>query len=77
MRDKFILEIYDDDGELVTSNVYKSFRQIQNKTGIEYHNCRTIYSICSNDVQPKFLHKTLQKLLKRVKIKDISTLSLI
>jgi len=77
MRDKFILEIYDDDNKLVTSTVYKSYRDIALKTGIDYHNVRTLYSICNNDVQPLYLHKTLKKLIKRVKIKDINQLSLL
>lgn len=77
MRDKYILEIYDDENNLVTSTIYKSFREIGKKTGIEYHNCRTIYSMSMDDVSPKYLHKTLKRLYKRVRIKDINTLTLI
>ena len=77
MKDKFILGIYDDEQNLITSNVYKSYRAIGLKTGIDYHNCRTIHSICMGDVKPKYLHKTLKLLMKRVKIKDLHPLSLL
>jgi len=77
MRDKFILEIYDDENKLVTSTVYKSYRDIALKTGIDYHNVRTLYSISNNEIQPLYLHRTLQKLIKRVKIKDINQITLI
>jgi hypothetical protein len=77
MKDKFILEIYDDENNLITTTVYKSYRAIGLKTGIDYHNCRTIHSICMGDVKPKYLHKTLKRLLKRVKIKVIQTVTLI
>ena len=77
MKDKFILEIYDDENNLITSNVYKSYRAIGLKTGIDYHNCRTIHSICIGDVTPKYLHKTLKRLMKRVKIKDLHPLALL
>ena len=61
MKDKFILEIYDDEDNLITSTVYKSYKDICEKTNIEYHNCRTIHSICMGDVQPKYVHKTLKQ----------------
>jgi hypothetical protein len=77
MKNKFILEIYDDENNLITTTVYKSYRAIGLKTGIAYHNCRTIHSICMGDVKLKYLHKTLKRLLKRVKIKDIQTVTLI
>jgi len=77
MRDKFILEIYDDENKLVTSTVYKSYRDIALKTGIDYHNVRTIHSICNKDIDPLYLHKTLKKLIKKVKIKDINQFSLL
>jgi hypothetical protein len=77
MKDKFILEIYDDENNLITSTVYKSYRQIAAKTGLAYHNCRTIHSICTGETEPKYLHKTLKKLMKRIKIKDLGVITLL
>lgn len=70
MKDKFILEIYDDDENLLSSEKMKSYRDIQEKTGIEYHNCRTINYICSGKMVKKFTHPTLNSLMKRIKIYD-------
>ena len=77
MRDKFILEIYDDDNKLVSSTVYKSFRDISLKTSIDYHNVRSLYGISNNEIKPLYLHKTLKKLIKKVKIKDLNQITLI
>jgi hypothetical protein len=77
MKDKFVVEIYDENEELLTSTVYKSFKQISAETEIDYHNCRTIYSHTIGETTPKYVHRTLKKLLKTVKIKDIDITMLI
>ena len=72
MRNKLILELYDDNEELTDTIPCKSFKEIAIKTGMDYHNCRTIYSYCTGEKTPKYTHRTLKKLLKKVKILDNS-----
>ena len=69
MKDKFILELYNGD-ILISSEKMKSYRQIEEKTGIAYHNCRTINLICTGKITKKFVHPTLMHLMKKVKIID-------
>lgn len=70
MKLKFILEIYDNEGKLLSSEKVPSYRAIEKKTGIQYHNCRSINHICTGKLKKKFTHSTLDSLLKRVKIFD-------
>jgi hypothetical protein len=69
MKDKFILELYNND-ILISREKMKSYRQIEEKTGIAYHNCRSINLICTGKMIKKFVHPTLKDLMKKVKIID-------
>jgi len=74
MKDKFLLELYDDEGIIISTSVFKSYRAIALKTGIDYHNVRTIHQINIKEIDPIYLHKTLKRLTKKVKILDMPIL---
>ena len=70
MKEKFILEIYNENDELQSTTKCKSYVAIGTLTNIDYHNCRKIHLICIGKNKPKFLHPVLKELIKRVKILD-------
>ena len=71
MKVKYILELYDNDGELISSDKYKTYREIAQITNEEYHNCRAIHMIGNGTSKKKFLHPTLLKLQMKMKIIDL------
>ena len=70
MRDKFILETYDN-GELIDTQVYKTYKQIAHDINTSYMCTRTINHITEGRQTKKFTHKELTEMLKRYKIRDI------
>ena len=71
MRDRFIVNMYDENEELKSSIVCKSYRQIAKETGEEYHVCRNIHLIGNGTIVKKFVHPMMKKLQKRLQILDI------
>ena len=71
MRDKFILETYNEDGEMIDSQIYKTYKQIAFDINTSYANVRTINHITENILAKKFTHRQLTELLKRYKIRDV------
>ena len=71
MRDKFILETYNEDGEMIDSQIYKTYKQISYDINTSYANVKTINRITENILTKKFTHRQLTELLKRYKIRDI------
>lgn len=68
-NNKFILEIFNDDGSSKSKTEYKTLRNIAEKLGnnVEYHQIRSIYL---QSKKPTKLHPTLAGLYKVIKIYD-------
>ena len=45
MKDRFIVELYDEDEVLQSSTIYKTYRDIAKGTGEAYYECRNIHLI--------------------------------
>ena len=71
MRTKYIVEFYDENGELEKTHECKTYREMAQITDIEYHNIRTLHMIGNGTLTKKFMHPTLTKLQKKIKIIDI------
>ena len=71
MKVKYILETYDENHNLITSEQHKTYIDIALATGEDYHNCRLIHLIGNGSIKRKFLHPVLKRLQKRIKIIDI------
>jgi hypothetical protein len=61
MKDKYIVELYDDEGKLQSSSIYKSYKQISKDLGEAYHDCRAIHLIGNGSMKKKFVHPTLKR----------------
>ena len=68
-NNKFILEIFNDDGSSKSKTEYKTLREISAKLGdgIEYHQIRSIYLQSKKKTK---LHPTLASIYKQIKISD-------
>jgi hypothetical protein len=70
MKSKYIIEIREND-ELIFSTQCKTYREMALLTNEDYHNIRAIHMIGNGTSKRKYLHPTLQKLLKKIKIIDL------
>ena len=71
MKNKYILELYNEKDELESSEICKTYREISIKTNEAYHDCRAIHLMGNGSMKKKFIHPTLKKLQQRMIIKDI------
>lgn len=70
MKEKFIVEIYDNNNTLVKTSKEKTLKSIASNLKLDYHDARTLYYIHSGKQTKKFLHPNLSLLSKKIKIKD-------
>ena len=71
MKDKFILETIDEEGNVITSENYKSYSDISKKIGCNYMCVRTINRITEGLIEKKFPHRELKHFLKTYRIRNI------
>ena len=71
MRDKFILETYNDDGELIDTKKYKTYKEIAEDICCNYSCARCIHNICENRfTYKKRPHREVAHFLSKYKIRD-------
>lgn len=70
MKEKFIVETINEDGDVVSAVPYKTMRKIAETLKVEYHDARTIYYMSEGKQIKKYLHPNLSRLYKKYRIKD-------
>lgn len=70
-NNKFIVVFLKPDGSEDKCQEYKSFKEIEDALGLEYHIVREINRISDNKIQKKFLHDNMKALNQKIKIKSI------
>ena len=71
MRDKFILETIDEEGNVTYSQNCKSYYEICDVIGCNYMCARTINKITEGTLTKKFPHRELKHYLKNYRIRNI------
>ena len=71
MKDKFIVVYRKHNEADMSTNIYKSYREIAKETGEEYSDIRTIHMMGNGSMIKKFLHSRLKKLQGRMQVLDI------
>ena len=75
MRDKFIVEIYDNNNNLITSQHFTSYKAIAQEYDIQYSEARKLNALCESRTTCKYLHPSLKRLINRIKIYDINNIN--
>lgn len=70
MRDKFIVEIYDNNENLLKTTHYKSYKAIVDDLHIPYHTVRAINYMVEGRMTKKYMHPNLQSLMNTIVIHD-------
>lgn len=70
-NNKYIVIFLKSDGTEDKSKEYKSFKEIENELGLNYHDVREIHKITNNKINKKFLHDNLKLLSQKIQIKSI------
>jgi hypothetical protein len=70
-NNKFNVIWLDAEGNVHKEQQYKSFKEIEEELGLDYHVVREINKISDNKITKKFLHDNLKELSKKVRINTI------